>query len=319
MTSVSPYLSIHSVLVAQKINKMLHIPVELLGEQQSGEENVERTLALADTGAGGKFIDQQYARKKKYPLKKLPRTLTVFNVDGTLNKTGTIKHFVTLWMTINGRRRKENLLVTGLGKQKIILGFPWFEEANPLIDWAKGELTWRRNTTEKTTIEEIKETPSINAFIPEWYPQNPLLLHQDIVSGTKEVVIQLLKQQGTMEQKKIHVNATYTPAQIFELKYGNKTQLGSIRDHVPPEYHRWLSVFDEKAASRLPEHKPYDHGIDLKEGFIPKVSKIYPMTPEEEELLKKFLEENLAKGYIEKSNSPQASGIFYVPKKDGTK
>jgi len=31
----------------------------------------------------------------------------------------------------------------------------------------------------------------------------------------------------------------------------------------------------------------------------------------------KFIEENKAKGFIRKSNSPQAASLFFVPKKDG--
>jgi hypothetical protein len=33
--------------------------------------------------------------------------------------------------------------VTGLGKQKIILGFPWLHKYNPIIDWKKGEITFK--------------------------------------------------------------------------------------------------------------------------------------------------------------------------------
>jgi hypothetical protein len=38
-------------------------------------------------------------------------------------------------MLINGHTRTHNLLITGLGKQKIILGYPWFKQANPDINW----------------------------------------------------------------------------------------------------------------------------------------------------------------------------------------
>jgi hypothetical protein len=34
-------------------------------------------------------------------------------------------------------------MVTGLGKQKIILGFPWLNEHNPDIDWKTGRITWK--------------------------------------------------------------------------------------------------------------------------------------------------------------------------------
>jgi hypothetical protein len=33
--------------------------------------------------------------------------------------------------------------VTGLGKQRIILGFPWLHKYNPIIDWKKGEIIFK--------------------------------------------------------------------------------------------------------------------------------------------------------------------------------
>jgi hypothetical protein len=33
--------------------------------------------------------------------------------------------------------------VTGLGKQRIIFGFPWLHKYNPIIDWKKGEITFK--------------------------------------------------------------------------------------------------------------------------------------------------------------------------------
>ena len=57
-----------------------------------GKKNVE-TLALIDSGAGGKFIDQNFARKEKFEMKDLENPLVVYNVDGTLNKMGTIRRY----------------------------------------------------------------------------------------------------------------------------------------------------------------------------------------------------------------------------------
>ena len=34
------------------------------------------------------------------------------------------------------------LLVTGLGKQKILLGFPWLQKNNPLINWQTSTFRW---------------------------------------------------------------------------------------------------------------------------------------------------------------------------------
>ena len=45
-------------------------------------------------------------------------------------------------MIINGRKTTEQLLVTGLGKLRIILGFPWLNEQNPVIDWKLGMVSF---------------------------------------------------------------------------------------------------------------------------------------------------------------------------------
>ena len=34
-------------------------------------------------------------------------------------------------------------MITGLGKQQMILGFPWLREQNPDINWQTGEFKWR--------------------------------------------------------------------------------------------------------------------------------------------------------------------------------
>ena len=101
------------------------------------------TLGLIDSGAGGKFIDQNYARAAGFKLRKLETPLQAYNMDGTENKRGTIKTYVNLDLEINGRKTNTDLLVTGLGKEQIILGFPWLYEHNPDINWKTGEFSWR--------------------------------------------------------------------------------------------------------------------------------------------------------------------------------
>ena len=103
-----------------------------------------------------------------------------------------------------------------------------------------------------------------------------------------------------------------------------KTETGlsekeKLEKMIPKEYHEFLDVFSEEAASRFPTRKPWDHKIELKEDFEPKSAKVYQLTPEEEEATKTFIKENLEKGYIRESKSPMSSSFFFVPKKDGRK
>jgi hypothetical protein len=46
----------------------------------------------------------------------------------------------------------------------------------------------------------------------------------------------------------------------------------------------------------------------MKPGFIPKSAKTYPLSPKETDAVKAFLDEHIAKDFIQPSKSLQASG-----------
>jgi len=86
---------------------------------------------------------------------------------------------------------------------------------------------------------------------------------------------------------------------------------------VPEEYHKYLSLFDEKKSERFPPARTWDHKIEMKPTFEPKAFKPYKLSFAEIKEQEKFIEENLRKGYIKHSKSPMASPFFFVAKKDG--
>ena len=87
---------------------------------------------------------------------------------------------------------------------------------------------------------------------------------------------------------------------------------------VPEEYRHYAKVFSETESEHLPEHKPYNHAIDLKLETPETIwSKVYPMLVNKQEELDRFLDNNLCKGYILPLKSPIASPVFFVKKKDG--
>ena len=90
----------------------------------------------------------------------------------------------------------------------------------------------------------------------------------------------------------------------------------TFKELVPKEYHQFWSVFEKKASECFPESRSWDCRIDLKSEFIPKRLKLYPLGQREEEEMNKFIDDNLKKGFIRPSNSPQASPFFFIAKKD---
>ena len=65
--------------------------------------------------------------------------------------------------------------------------------------------------------------------------------------------------------------------------------------------------------------KVWDHTIDVKEGFVPRKGKVYPLSREEREEVREFVKEQLRKKYIQLSKSLQMALVFFVGKKNGKK
>jgi Retroviral aspartyl protease len=82
---VSPRISIEHVQVAEIEKNTMNVNI-LISDKSSGRKEEVETTVLLDTGAGGKFIDQNFVRNQKFETKELKYPIKVFNVDGTPNK-----------------------------------------------------------------------------------------------------------------------------------------------------------------------------------------------------------------------------------------
>jgi len=91
------------------------------------------------------------------------------------------------------------------------------------------------------------------------------------------------------------------------------------RKLVLEKFHQWIKVFGKKQSERMPTKKLWNHAIDVKEGFVPRKGKVYPLSREEREEVREFVKEQLRKGYIQLLKSPQTVPVFFVGKKDGKK
>ena len=78
-------------------------------------------------------------------------------------------------------------------------------------------------------------------------------------------------------------------------------------------------MFGKKQSERMPTRKLWNHAIKVKEEFVPRKGKVYPLSREEREEVREFVKEQLRKGYIRPSKSPQMAPVFFVGKKDGKK
>jgi len=96
------------------------------------------------------------------------------------------------------------------------------------------------------------------------------------------------------------------------------TEHGKEEVTLPEEFKCHTLLFSDEEANKFPPScREGDHKIELMDTAPASFNcKVYPLSRKEQEAEDKFLDENLAKGYIVPSHSPYGFSTFSVPKKD---
>ena len=252
-------------------------------------------IVLVDSRATDNFIDPRTIKYYRLGTQKLAEPRKIWNIDGTTNKAGMITDFVDLSIQANGEKAKMRFLVTSLGIEDAIFGYPWLARFEPDFGWKEG-------------IINEKHLPIIAQSL-DWEERT----EDTIARATTEVITEEEKEQIIEElQEECSTVATIAT----ELAQNAKQYMEKVP--IPEEYQRHWKVFSEEESHQFPPSRVWDHAIDLKEGAPLKIDcKLIPMTLGEDEALREFLAEQTKKGYIRESKSPYASPFFFIKKKDG--
>ena len=193
----------------------------------------------------------------------------VRNVDGMLNYVGPIVDTVEVEIFFKGHKERMSIDVIGGQKWSVILGMPWLRRYNPEIDWKTGEVKMTRCPDECG-----KKWKTGRQMKPGWKKQEER-------EGKKE------RRRPTIEEEKMI-------ARIVEEKENEEEDLIELRvteEMVPRRFYKYLKVFKKKDSERMPTRKTWDHAIDLREGFVLKKDKIYPLLRVEREKVQEFVKD----------------------------
>jgi Retroviral aspartyl protease len=266
--------------------------------------------ALLDCGATNLFINCAFVWKKEIHTHKLQDPITVYNIDGTVNRGGSITEEVTLIMSHQDHKERAVFEVCDLGKNDLIIGFTWLKKHNPEIDWRTGEVQMtccpRECNVFARQLKKVKKVKREKNSTWKYSVTIEEVPDEDMPNGDSLIMIEEDDQKGLFQF--IHGGQSWDPNPPMVDK--------PVEELVPKTYHDYLSVFQKKESERMLLRKPWDHGIELKPGFVPKKSKVYLLSPQEQIEVDSFLNKQLQKGYIHPSKSPQTSPIFFQPKKD---
>src|SRR6266702_3149659 len=111
----------------------MHIPVSIRTSNAMAD-----TKALVDSGATDCFMSERFIRRMKLGKRPLQRPRKIWNIDNTANRAGEITHYITLDIQTNGSQKQIQFLVTNIGNEDIILGYPWMVAFETQFSWTNG-------------------------------------------------------------------------------------------------------------------------------------------------------------------------------------
>lgn len=216
-----------------------------------------------------------------------PRLVTA--VDGHQIKSYGSRDMELQLTDASGAMRDEDVTCEAVNMQgyDMILGYDWLQHANPDINWALGTWLWRPPSPSQ--ISQKKEENTLIAFVEAGK------IRKEVRRGGMLGILWCQPWKDSIRLNMIHEG-----------------------EALPLEYEDFKDVFDSDNADRLPENASHDHAIDLFPGKQPPHRPIYSLSPNELEVLRAYLQDNLNRGWIRPSKSPAGAPILFVQKKDGS-
>ncbi|UTT92615.1 hypothetical protein NDA17_007138 [Ustilago hordei] len=199
----------------------------------------------------------------------------------------------------------------------LILGFTELRRLKPTIQWDMGQLEFK--TQEQ---DQPPRRPPEAARAGDLTMRRPTLHGNEFVSA--ERILRAALEDGPIGFMLLEEPPSSLPAFGFVPTGADKgvemevevDKVVTAAD-IPKPYQHLRDVFDEVEADKLPHHTEHDLHLELIEGGKPPQGPLYLKGPKEMSELRRYLDENLEKGFIRPSKSPARSPVLFVPKKDG--
>ena len=161
-------------------------------------------------------------------------------------------------------------LVTDLGAEDLILGYPWLSTFEPKFRWRDASI-------------DTSSLPIVIRSV-DWRKSRIKPVIARIVAGRR---IQAQQQQQEVIFRELERESSLKGISI---KLSREAGKFTKEVEVPKEYQRHAKIFDPVESKKLPPSRPWDHAITLKPDAPDTIDcKLYPLPPKDDEALKKWL------------------------------
>jgi hypothetical protein len=150
-----------------------------------------------------------FATKMGLGMKELPSPRKIFNIDNTTNKSGKITHYLDLDICTKGIHKEMRFLITDIGSEDILLGYPWLASFEPRFSWRHAVIDeWALPVIILSVNPRvIRQKPIIAATLTEEEKHHIVctLESQSAIRGVStELAIQAGQNQVTAEVPKVY-------------------------------------------------------------------------------------------------------------------
>ena len=210
--------------------------------------------------------------------------------------------------------------MTNTGRHEMILGQPWLYRHKVAFDYRNQVLKFNssrcqavclRRHLRDTRLRQVADSRPTSLELPSKTRSEPDPNHE----RSMDICLIGSAPFMTLARRPEH--------EIFAVSIADIDKALTPKAHtdpktkVPLEYHDLLHVFSRSESDKLPIRRPYDHQIKLESGKQPGFGPLYGMSLNELKVLRKYLDDNLEKGFIRASSSPVASPVLFVKKPGG--
>ena len=188
---------------------------------------------LVDSGATDNFIHPKLLRRLGLGSQLLERPQKIWNIDGTTNKAGVLTHCVDLEVCTGDRQEVMKFLVTDLGGEDLILGYPWLSTFEPKFRW--------RDTSIDTSF-----LPIIIRSV-DWRKSRIKPVIAQTVVGRR-----IQAQQQHRQEAIFHKLERESSLKGISIKLSREASKFTKEVEVPEEYQRHTNIFAPVESKKLP-------------------------------------------------------------------
>lgn len=309
-------------------------------------------LSFLDTGSTADFISESYMLRCGLQASRLQHAIPLRTADDKL--FCTISRTVECTYRLGNHVEVRSFYVAPIPHYDIVLGIPWHRDHDPDVSYRSRSVTFRPHIcgprgclphkssgVRSLTIFAKKPSTVAKLLDPSIKTLSALSFLREATDPDSEtLVVSIDEAPHTATQfadkvrpflsaacpntfavlSALSLAATSITEEDYakHMKGSSELSEDELKALLPKRLHKWVRLFSKQEADTLPPHSPEDHRIELVPNSTPPFVRGYrPMSQQQLEALRKYLDDQLRKGFIRPSRSSAASPVLIIRKPHG--